>query len=188
MSDSRVEFYRRTIAAWIADPEATVLIVAAGSTDYQVFSSLGFTRVTISNMDTRMTGSEFGPFSWSFQNAEQLEFADGSFDYVIVHAGLHHLSSPHRGLTEMYRVARLGAGLFEARDSSTMRWMLRMKLTHEYEHAAVFHNGGRYGGVNNTGVPNYVFRWTEREIEKTIASYAPALRHRFRVFWWSCWP
>ena len=35
-------------------------------------------------------------------------FEDGAFDFVVVHQGLHHCHSPHRGLLEMYRVARRG--------------------------------------------------------------------------------
>src|SRR5262249_60002270 len=30
-----------------------------------------------------------------------------------------------------------------------------------------------FGGVRNTSVPNYIYRWTEREVIKTISSYAP---------------
>ncbi|MBK7099773.1 MAG: hypothetical protein IPH58_17595 [Sphingobacteriales bacterium] len=48
-----------------------------------------------------------------------------------------------------------------------------------YEHAAVFYNNCKYGGVNNTEVPNHIYRWPEREIEKTIASYTPYCKHRF---------
>jgi hypothetical protein len=48
-----------------------------------------------------------------------------------------------------------------------------------YEHAAVFYNDCKYGGVNNTDIPNYIYRWTEREIEKTIQSYAPYSKHKF---------
>ncbi len=31
-------------------------------------------------------------------------------------------------------------------------------------------------------MPNYVYRWNEREIEKTIAANAPHATHRFRYF------
>ena len=31
-------------------------------------------------------------------------------------------------------------------------------------------------------MPNYVYRWTERELEKTIASYAPHASPRVRFF------
>jgi hypothetical protein len=37
--------------------------------------------------------------------------------------------------------------------------------------------------VRNTSIPNYVYRWTPREIEKTIHSYAPIGSHRFLYFY-----
>ena len=40
-------------------------------------------------------------------------------------------------------------------------------------------NGCVAGGVRNTDIPNYVYRWTEREIEKTISSFCPWGRSRF---------
>ena len=51
-----------------------------------------------------------------------------------------------------------------------------------YELTAVAAGDFRAGGVRNTGVPNYVYRWTEREVEKTIASYAPETSHHFMYF------
>ena len=38
------------------------------------------------------------------------------------------------------------------------------------------------GGVANTSTPNFVYRWTEREVAKTVASFAPHARHRLRFF------
>ncbi len=180
MSSSRSDFYADTISAWIPDRHSTVLIVAGGDTDHAIFAALGFNRVTISNLDSRMNGSEFQPYDWRFLDAEHLELTDGSYDYVVVHAGLHHLRSPHRGLTEMYRVARKGVVFLESRDSLTMRLIERLNLTQPYEHAAVFYSEGKFGGVTNSEIPNYVYRWTEREVEKTISSYSPTVRHRFR--------
>ena len=79
----------------------------------------------------------------------------------------------------MYRVARVGMLAFESRDSSIMRFLERHEVTQTYEHAAVYFNECKYGGVNNTEIPNYIYRWTEREIEKTIQSYAPCFKHRY---------
>jgi SAM-dependent methyltransferase len=39
-------------------------------------------------------------------DVERLPFADGTFDLVLVHDGLHHLERPELGLAEMARVAR----------------------------------------------------------------------------------
>jgi ubiquinone/menaquinone biosynthesis C-methylase UbiE len=179
MSDVRVTFYQDTIRKWILDKDASILVVGGGETDRAVFHSLGFTNVVISNLDSRLKGDEFAPYQWSYQKAEDLSFEPASYDYVVVHAALHHCESPHRALLEMYRVARKGAIAFESRDSLLMKALERVGLSPSYEHLAVYYNDGKFGGVNNTEIPNYIYRWTEREIEKTINSYAPYAKHDF---------
>jgi hypothetical protein len=57
--------------------------------------------------------------------------------------------------------------------------MQTIGLAQIFEYTAVCCHNGQCGGVNNTDIPNYIYRWTEREIEKTINSYAPIARHRF---------
>jgi SAM-dependent methyltransferase len=177
--DPRIHFYQEVVSSFIPDPNASVLVVGGGLRDKEVFERLGFPNVVFSNLDARTTAAAFAPYEWSFQNAESLSFEDDSFDYVVAHAVLHHCNSPHRALVEMYRVARKGAIGIEARDSALMRLLERLRLTQVYEHTAVFMNGSRYGGVRNSEVPNFIFRWTEREVEKTIQSYAPHAQHRF---------
>lgn len=179
MTDARIEFYQNTIDKWIVNKDALILIVGGGETDRSVFYSLGFTNVTISNLDERLTGHEFAPYQWSYQKAEQLSYDDNAFDFVVVHAALHHCESPHRALLEMYRVAKIGAIAFESRDSLLMRFLEKVNLTPSYEHIAVYYNDGKFGGVNNTEIPNYIYRWTERDIEKTIYTYAPYAKHEF---------
>lgn len=158
--------------------EMSVLVVCGTAKDKSVFEELGFTNVTISNLDTRAAGTEFAPYAWSYQDAEALTFPDRHFDCVVVNAGLHHCQSPHRGLLEMYRVARRAILIIEARESLLLRLALKMGLTEQYEVCNVVTEGLNHGGVRNTLIPNYVYRWTEREVEKTIASYAPHVRHR----------
>src|SRR5258708_4206359 len=143
----------------------------------------GFESAVISNLDSRMTGDEFAPYDWSFQDAEQLDYDDEQFDFCIAHSGLHHCRSPHRALLEMYRVARFGLVVFEPLDNAVCRLGVRLGLGQEYELAAVAGNDYAYGGLKNTPIPNYVYRWTEREIEKAIQSYAPVGKHRFRYFY-----
>lgn len=164
-------------------PESTVLVVCGGDFDRQVLTSYGFRDVTISNVDVRMTGSEFAPYKWAFQDAEHLTYPDESFDYVMVHAGLHHCASPHAGLIEMYRVARKGILVIEARDNALMRTAIRLGFVPSYEVAAVRANQLTHGGVRNSCVPNFIYRWTESEVEKTIASYAPYGLHKVRYFY-----
>ena len=145
--------------------DQSVLVVCGGAFDRDALLEEGYTAVTISNLDDRVRDDEFAPFAWSFQDAEALSFPDRSFDYCIVHAGLHHCASPHRALLEMYRVARHGVLAFEARDSLMMRMAVRARRVPVYETCAVRFHNFRYGGVRNTCVPNYIYRWTETEVE-----------------------
>ena len=179
-TNRRWAFYPETISRWIPDRQASVLVVAGGLGDRDVFRDLGFRNVVISNMDERTPPGEFAPFAWRREDAQKLNAPANSYDYVVEHNGLHHLHSPHLGLTEMYRVARKGVVFFEARDSMAMSVARRLRIAGDYEQSAVFSQDGKHGGVNNTHIPNYIYRWTEREVEKTIASYDPTARHVFR--------
>jgi SAM-dependent methyltransferase len=180
----RTGFYRRTLDGLLADGtlarEQSVLVVAGGGADRDAFLGAGFENVTISNVDE--SGDVYAPYAWSRQDAEQLDLPDGSYDVVVVSAGLHHCASPHRALLEMYRVARVAVLAIESRDSLLMRLAVRAGAAGAYELEAVVAHDFAAGGVRNTAVPNYVYRWTEREIEKTIAANAPHARHRFRYF------
>src|ERR1700750_2042880 len=127
-------------------------------------------------------GDEFAPYAWSRQDAESITFGDGAFDFVVVHQGLHHCHSPHRGLLEMYRVARRGVLAFEPRDTRLVRLGVRVGVGAQCEICAVAGNGLKAGGVANSATPNFIYRWTEREIEKTIRTFWPAGRAGFRYF------
>jgi len=177
------DFYVKTVS-WlieqgILDCQMRLLVVCGGSADREVLQSLRFTNVVISNLDVRLRGDEFAPFEWSFQDAEKITFGNEEFDFCIAHNGLHHCYSPHRALLEMYRVSRKGLLVFEPRDSLLTRIWIRLNFSQEYEVAAVVGNGYAFGGVRNTSLPNFVYRWTEREIEKTVCSNAPWGTHRF---------
>jgi SAM-dependent methyltransferase len=176
MEPERSGFYgrtlRRLLGDGVVDTAMSVLVVAGGELDRDVLGSAGFQDVTVTNL----AGGD------AVADAEDLPFADESFDLAVVSAGLHHCRSPHRALLELYRVARRAAVALEARDSLLLRLAARIGAMEEYELTAVAANEFRAGGVRDTAVPNYVYRWTEREVEKTIASYAPHARHRIRYF------
>ena len=63
-----------------------------------------------------------------------------------------------------------------------------MGISQAYEHSAVYYNDSKYGGVNNSEIPNYVYRWTERDVYKTISSYAPYAKHKFLFKYGSSFP
>jgi SAM-dependent methyltransferase len=165
---------RAAESANVIDPTMSVLVVAGGGYDRDVLSTRGYREVTISNVDTRVdTSGAYAPYAWSYQNAESLSAESDSFDVVMVHAGLHHCHSPHRALAEMYRVARRAVVLVEARDSLLVRFAARLGFTDDYEVEAVVANGYVAGGVANSSIPNYVYRWTERELEKLVRALDP---------------
>jgi ubiquinone/menaquinone biosynthesis C-methylase UbiE len=182
--NSRLMFYKQVVEKIIIDKNASVLVVAGALSDKEVFESLNLSNVTISNIDSRLNGSEFIPYKWSFQDAQNITFEDNSFDYVVIHAALHHCSSPHRALLEMHRIARREIIAFESRDSFIMKVLEILNISQTFEHAAVYDNDGRFGGVNNTDIPNFVFRWTERELEKTINAFSPIAKNVF-TYWYA---
>ena len=180
--DFYADVLRRLVADGDVAPDARMLVVCGGTRDRDALLACGLRDVTITNLDDRLRGDEFAPYAWSYQDAERLDLPDATFDVVVAHNGLHHCRSPHRALAEMYRVARRGVLVFEPYDGVLSRLAVRTGLGQEYEVAAVFDNGLARGGVQNTAVPNFVYRWTEAEVRKTIGSLAPEGRHRFRFF------
>lgn len=173
------EIVERLMGEGILARDTRILVSCGGYLDRRVLAGLGFRNVVITNLDERMDADRFSPFEWSFQDAESLDFADDAFDFGIVHAGLHHCFSPHRALLELYRVSRRGILVFEPYDNLITRLGVRLGFGQDYEHAAVARNALRNGGVRNSSIPNYVYRWTAGEIVKTVRSYAPHAEHRF---------
>ena len=171
-------FYAKLLGDLVAqgrlDPAARTLVIAGDAVDRDALAAAGFADVTISNLDQRMDAAECAPYGWVRLDAERLALGDGAYDQVIEHMGLHHCASPHAALLEMYRVASKAVLAIENRDSATMRLAARLGLALDYELDAVRDGGYASGGQRNSGVPNHVYRWTEREIEKTLASADPA--------------
>ena len=180
--EQRLQFYQKAISKFIPDKQANILVVAGGKNDALVLNNLGYTNVLISNI-TPTPLYPVAPYPYCQENAEQLSFPDNSFEYVIVCAALHHLAQPHKGLLEVYRVAGKGAIMLEATDNTLMNMMVGMGIAEDYEQSAVQRQHNHAGGTNNTEVPNYVYRWKAREIEKTIKSYAPHAKHTIQMMY-----
>ena len=170
-----LRFYQQGISCFIEDSSSTILVLAASKSDKDVFVSLGFRNVTFSNIVplTASRSDSFSPFKHIHADAENLPFADSSFDYVVVHHSLHHCFSPHKSLLEMYRVSSKGLLFFESRETFISRIAVFLRLSYEYELPAVIDTDFQAGGVANTNIPNFVYRWTTREIIKTIACFDP---------------
>ncbi len=125
---------QRLIAARKLNTEDKLLAVCAADAELDLFLSLGFRDVTLSSLGSSVSnGDAVGSASIVPQDAMNLEYPDGAFDFTFVSDGLHHCDSPHRALLEMYRVARKGVIVFESRDSLAMRLAARLGLTGDYE-------------------------------------------------------
>jgi hypothetical protein len=186
-----MSIYERAVRALQADgvvnKTSRVLVACGGDTDALVLRKCSFADVLITNLDDNCS-PRLGDYGWQRCDAESLPFQDTSFDFGVIHNGLHHCRSPHLGLIELMRVAR-NVLVIEARDSVLMRLAVRLGLTSEYEIESVAlyegPNGekGKGGGVRNTGVPNFIYRWTEREVRKTAESAYPEKVHDIRFFY-----
>jgi SAM-dependent methyltransferase len=163
--------------------EEKILVVAAGRLDCEVFHRNGFSDVLITNIDTDMGGQNYKPYNWEYQDIEKLTYNNNEFDWVFVHAGLHHCSSPHRGLCEMLRVAKKGIGVFEARDSLLNKIAVRFDLVPSFELEPCVLSGGKDGGLRNSNIPNFIYRWTEKEVIKTVNSFLPQYIHKFHFYY-----
>lgn len=175
--------YDRVLASigtrgWISKTDS-VLVLAGGLHDRECLLKAEFQNVTISNLQPHLGVTEYAPYKWLALDAERIDLPDNSFDWAVIHAGLHHMGVPAMGVCEMFRVARKGIICMEARDSVCMRAAVAVGLTNDYELESVYLTRGKSGGYRYGPIPNYVYRWTEREFEKVIKTYAPSHQHKF---------
>jgi SAM-dependent methyltransferase len=170
---------RTLIDAGDVDPAAPTLALFAGEYDRRVFDGLGFTDVSYTNITTHGTG--LGTEA-DMIDAASLPEPDNSYDLVLAHAGIHHCSRPHQAVCEMYRVARRHAVFFENQDSLVTRGFARVGLMPSIEEAAVEFHDFQSGGVDGTGTPNHIYRWTRREVRKLIWSLDPPEPPEVRFF------
>lgn len=174
MAEPGSQTYERLLRQLIDDgairPDDSVFVQFAGEYDELICKSVGLTNCTFGNIapDSASGLAAAGRF-----DAHRMPYPDGAFDHVIGHAGLHHCSRPHEALHEMYRIARRVVLFVENQESPLMRLAARAGVVGSYEHAAVRGHGGTGGGVDGTAVPNFVYRWTRREVTKAVRSFDP---------------
>lgn len=168
---NRREFYEKKIIDYIKEKNSSILVLGAGTLDKEVFEKLKFTNVKFSNIQNNDNLNEL-----DLHSLHNLDIEDEKFDYCVAHACIHHSSKPHNAVLEMYRVSKKGVLIIESTDSILSRFACKLKLSEEFEISAVKKNIS-FGGVDNSRIPNFVFRWTEREFYKLLNSYKPNVRH-----------
>jgi SAM-dependent methyltransferase len=184
---SRVQF-RRVLDTWLrshqVDHNADVLILGASAEDGRSFRQAGFSNITLSHL-----AASGPPLQDSSEltclDAEDIALEDRSYDVVFVHEVLHHCRSPHRAVCEMLRVSRRHVAVMEPHDSAAMRLLTRLKFSSPFELPAVIGNDCVRGGVRDTCIPNYLYRWSERDVQKLASSYLPEFE--ISVFCYPYW-
>ena len=154
-----------------------VLIIGGSSDDEDALRQAGFSRIVNSNLpsdigriarDEPVVAGEHLAL-----DAEEMDLPDNSFDLVFAHAVLHHCRSPHRALCEMLRVSRRYVIFLEPSDSHVMSLLVKMRFSFPFELPAVIDNDYRSGGVRDSQIPNFIYRWNQAEVYKTVSSYLP---------------
>ncbi|MBU2677840.1 MAG: class I SAM-dependent methyltransferase [Gammaproteobacteria bacterium] len=156
--------------------ESRMLAPGAGPYDVAVLNEVGFSQVTYSNLGSSsyLTDSkELAEREALALDLEDIDCPDNSYDIVFVHGAIHHCRSPHRAICEMLRVSSRHVVFVEPNDSAFMRLMIRLGLSFPFEIAAVVDSGFVAGGVRNTDIPNWVFRWNTHEVKKLVLAFMP---------------
>jgi SAM-dependent methyltransferase len=139
------------------DVNENVLIIGGTQEDADSLSFCGFHHITLSNIH----GVRHDPNSLPViaVDAEDIKLPDNSYDVIFFHEVIHHCRSPHRALCEMLRVAKRRVLMMEPNDSAFMRLLCSLRFSFPYEIFAVVNNDYERGGVRNSQIPNFIFRW-----------------------------
>lgn len=173
--DERKRHFMQILASFIqeeaVDPDSIVLVVGASPADFRVLRRVGFHNIILSNIRAEELRNCEGHALMT--DLEALAVADESADVVVAVEVLHHCRSPHSALCEMLRVSRKYVVFLEPNESLAMRWLVRLQLSFPYELQAVLSHIDSEGGLRDSGIPNFIYRWNEREVRKTVSAFMP---------------
>jgi SAM-dependent methyltransferase len=163
---------RRYVESTRVDTNATVLVVGGMPEDVEVLRRCGFNHIVLSNIEGIADDWEATSNTpVAAVDVENIRLPDDSYDIVVAHEVIHHCRCPHRALCEMLRVAKRRVLLMEPNDSAFMRLLCWLRFSYPFELAAVVDNDYVCGGVRNSQIPNFIFRWNEHEICKATSSF-----------------
>lgn len=166
---------RRYIEQGKVSTDGEALVVGATDEDAEVLRQAGWSRMTLSTFPGEAAAQQDTSYDGRYLvlDVENMHLRDASYDVVVAHEVLHHCRSPHRALCEMLRVSRRYVLFQEPNDCFLSRLNCRLGLALTYEIPAVVAHDFVAGGVRNSGIPNFVARWTLREAEKVARSFIP---------------
>jgi SAM-dependent methyltransferase len=167
--------FLRHLKACHIDANEKLLVIGGSWEDVELLICAGFKDITLSNFQSEPEEDEHSNSGAKVKllviDAEQIDLPDGSFDFVFAHEVLHHCRSPHRALCEMLRVASKHVVLLEPNDSLSMRVLTWAGFSFPYEIFSVVYHGYEAGGVRDSCVPNFIYRWSAHEVRKTVSSF-----------------
>jgi Methyltransferase domain len=164
-----------------------VLVVGASQADYNILVRAGFKKITLSNLSTELVAGLGGNAGKEnvIIDVENIDLPDRSCEVLFAYDVLHHCRSPHRGLCEMMRVAKKHVIICEPNDSLLMSLLTKMGLSFPFELPAVIDNDYIKGGVRDSCVPNYIYRWNTHEVAKVATTYLA--EYEIQVSGYSYW-
>ena len=179
----------RHLKACRIDTNERLLVIGGSWQDVELLICAGFKDITLSNFQSEPEEGAHSNLTAKVEllaiDAEQIDLPDGSFDCVFAHEVLHHCRSPHRALCEMLRVTRKHVVLLEPNDSFSMRALTWAGFSFPHEIFSVVYHGYEAGGVRDSCVPNFIYRWNTNDMRKTVSSYLA--EQVFKVHAYSYW-
>ena len=171
---NRWNFYKQNIIKYF-DTNSKLLVIGASEYEVKIFSQLNYKNVTFGFYDKDeliefKKKNSFDLFNFEIIDCRNINYGNSSFDHTFTNATIHHIDLPHLAITELIRVAKFSTLIIEGNDSLIMRLACKFRFSEDFELSAIQNDSG---GVLNSNVPNYVYRWTEREIMKLLNSYDP---------------
>ena len=166
-----VDVIGRYLEARGVDRRQPVLVLGGEQEDIDILTACGFEQIALSNLDDAGLALD----------AENIALADDSYPVVFAHAVLHHCRCPQKAVGEMVRVSQQHVFFVEPNDSWALRMLVRLGFSFPYELAAVAANEYLRGGMRDGPIPNHIYRWTECEVKKTVASYHPERQFQVRA-------
>ncbi len=171
MDKSFLPIFEHHLQMLAVDRTQPVLVIGGADEDLEILSAVGFRQIVLSNL----RGGKLN------LDAEDIQLPDNSYSIVFSHTVLHHCRCPHKALGEMVRVARQHVFFLEQNDSWALRLLMRLKVLVPYEVGITATHDYLEGGMRNGSIPNYVYRWTEHEVNKCVAAYHPERRINVRA-------